>query len=144
MYSFLRHSALAVALAASTIAPAAAEEVTYPVLVTAAEAEGPIFDHADAVSGERNGYDFQWFEMLKSGDDSTAGVYAAGASNSDIEAYPHDEFMYFLDGGVTLTSADGTVTEVEAGDGVVIPMGWKGNWTTSGYRKFYVIYGDTE
>jgi uncharacterized cupin superfamily protein len=49
--------------------------------------------------------------------------------------------MYFLEGGVTLTSADGTVITVKAGDGVTIPKGWKGNWTTAGYRKFYVTFG---
>ncbi|PEQ13104.1 hypothetical protein B2G71_08515 [Novosphingobium sp. PC22D] len=134
----------ALLLAACLAGPAVAGEATHPVLVTSEQAEGPIFDNPDAKAGERHGVAFKWFEMLKSADKSSAGVYAAEASNSDIEAYPHDEFMYFLDGSVTLTSADGTVTRVNAGDGVTIPKGWKGNWTTGGYRKFYVIYGGSQ
>jgi uncharacterized cupin superfamily protein len=136
---------LAVALVASLPAlvvsvPASAEGLQ-PVLIDVGQADGSIFESPKAVLRDRTGTATKWVEMLKSADGSSAGIYAATASNTDIEAYPHDEFMYFLEGGVTLTSADGSVTQVKAGDGVVIPLGWKGNWTTSGYRKFYVTYG---
>lgn len=133
--------ALLAALPAVLVANPALAEAGPPVLVTAEEAKGSIFDSPKAVIRERNGGETKWLEMLRSEDGSSAGIYAAEASNTDIEAYPHDEFMYFLEGGVTLTSADGSVVEVEAGDGVTIAKGWKGNWTTSGYRKFYVTYG---
>ena len=68
------------------------------------------------------------------------GLYEAGPSEQDIAAYEEDEFMYFLAGGVTLTSADGTVLEVKTGEGVAMPRGWKGHWSTKGYRKYYVTY----
>jgi len=48
--------------------------------------------------------------------------------------------MHFLEGGVTLTSSDGTVTRIDAGDSVVIPADWTGIWDTDGYTKIYVIY----
>jgi uncharacterized cupin superfamily protein len=48
--------------------------------------------------------------------------------------------MYFIEGGVKLTSADGTVLEVKAGEGAAIPKGWKGHWSTQGYKKYYVTY----
>jgi uncharacterized cupin superfamily protein len=48
--------------------------------------------------------------------------------------------MYFLEGGVTLTSSDGTVTEVKTGEAVTIPKEWTGIWDTNGYRKIWVIY----
>jgi uncharacterized cupin superfamily protein len=51
--------------------------------------------------------------------------------------------MYFLEGGVTLVSIDGTVTEIEAGEAVTIPKEWTGTWTTQGYRKIWVFYSDT-
>jgi len=39
-------------------------------------------------------------------------MYKSGKTRSEIdEPYGVDEFMYFLEGGVTLTSSDGTVTE---------------------------------
>jgi len=72
------------------------------------------------------------------------GIYEATASREEIESYGEDEFMYFIKGGVTLTSADGTVTEVKPGDGVTIPKGWKGVWDTKGYTKYYVTYETAE
>lgn len=69
------------------------------------------------------------------------GVYQTGRNRfTSSDPYPHDEFMYFLQGGVTLSSTDGTVTEVKAGDGVLLPKGWTGVWDSQGYRKIYVIY----
>ena len=50
--------------------------------------------------------------------------------------------MFFLEGSVTLTSSDGTVTEIGAGEGVTIPKEWTGIWETDGYRKIWVIYSE--
>ena len=73
-----------------------------------------------------------------------AGVYqVAGPHRFDVmEDYGVDEFMYFLEGGVTLISTDGTRTEVGAGEAVVIPKGWRGTWESAGYKKIYVIRSD--
>ncbi len=72
-----------------------------------------------------------------------SGAYAVAGPNHDSftgTGYPVNEFMVFLSGGVTLTSADGTVLEVKAGDAVSIPKGWLGRWDSAGYQKFYVVY----
>ncbi len=112
-----------------------------PVRISAEEAKGAIFSSPKAVISRRGAADTKWVEMLRSKDETmSAGIYEATASRSEIASYGEDEFMYFLKGGVTLTSADGTVTEVEAGDAVTIPKGWKGVWDTKGYTKFYVTY----
>ena len=122
---------------------AACAQAPNPVVVTAEQAKGSIFSSPKAVTRKRdNGGQTQWFEMLKSADKSSAGIFAATASDINFEAYPHDEFMYFLEGGVTLTSADGSVVTVKTGDGLVIAKGWKGKWKTDGYRKFYVTYNE--
>jgi uncharacterized cupin superfamily protein len=42
-----------------------------------------------------------------------------------------------------LTSADGTVLIASTGEGVAIPNGWKGHWSTKGYKKYYVTYSDS-
>ena len=112
-----------------------------PVKLTAAEALGPVFKRRSAV--HENGADGPTVDvsLLKSRDGRfEAGVYSAGPSDTASESYEEDEFMYFLEGGVTLTSADGTVLEVKAGEGAAIPRGWKGRWTTRGYKKYYVTY----
>ena len=112
-----------------------------PVKITAAEAAGPIFSNKAAV--KENGEDGPSTDVLlhRSKDGKVEmGVFEAGPSDYDVKSYEVDEFMFFLDGGVTLTSADGTVLEVRAGEGVAMPKGWKGHWSTKGYKKYYVTY----
>jgi uncharacterized cupin superfamily protein len=112
-----------------------------PVKVTAAEAGGPVFSRKDAV--KENGPDGPTTDvtMMKSADQKmTAGLYKAGPSDVAINSYPEDEFCYFLSGSVKLTSSDGTVVALKAGEAVAIPKGWKGRWTTPGYTKYYVVY----
>ena len=58
------------------------------------------------------------------------------------EPYGVDEFMYFLEGSVTLTSSDGTVQVINAGEGVTIGADWTGVWETDGYTKIWVIYSE--
>lgn len=114
---------------------------TKPVKVTAAEAAGPVFAGKTAV--KENGADGPATDvlLLRSKDRKVEmGLYEAGPSEQDIDSYEDDEFMFFIDGGVTLTSADGAVLEVHAGEGVAMPKGWKGHWSTKGYKKYYVIY----
>ena len=50
--------------------------------------------------------------------------------------------MFFLEGSVTLTSADGVVTTINAGEAVTIPKEWMGRSETEGYRKIWVIYSE--
>jgi uncharacterized cupin superfamily protein len=133
-------SLLAISVA-SADAPKPAAHVLKPVRITAADAAGPVFQSKSAV--HENGADGPATDvsLLKSRDGRMeAGLYSAGPSDQPIESYEVDEFMYFLEGGVTLTSADGSVLEVHAGEGVAIPKGWKGRWTTKGYHKYYVTY----
>jgi uncharacterized cupin superfamily protein len=112
-----------------------------PVKVAAADATGHIFSGPTVV--KENGPDGPTKDvlLLRSKDKRLEmGLYDAGPSEQDISSYPDDEFMYFLSGGVTLTSADGTVLSVKAGEGVAMPRGWKGHWSTKGYKKYYVTY----
>ena len=81
--------------------------------------------------------------LLASDGKFASGMYQSGKTRSEInEPYGVDEFMFFLEGGVTLTSSDGTVTEIGPGEGVTIPKEWTGIWDTDGYRKVWVIYSE--
>ena len=42
--------------------------------------------------------------------------------------------------GIGSRSRGGLDFDSLEGDALVIPKGWKGNWTTSGYQKFFVDY----
>lgn len=79
--------------------------------------------------------------MFKSSDEKfSSGVFSSTAGYAEFDSYRVDEFCYIVSGEATLTSADGTVTKLKAGDAITIPKGWKGKWVTSGYTKFFVSY----
>ncbi len=81
--------------------------------------------------------------LLSSDKKFASGMYKSGKTRAEItKPYGVDDFMYFLEGGVTLTSSDGTVTTIEAGEGVTIPKEWTGIWDTDGYTKIWVIYSE--
>lgn len=121
-----------------TAGPGLAAEAVHPAVITAAEAKGPVFARPGVVAkdGTRDAI------MLMTGDRRfESGMYAAGPGRAEWKAttYGVDEFMLFVSGGVTLTSADGHVTVLGPGDAVTIPAEWRGTWDTGGYTKYYVI-----
>jgi len=133
----LGHFALGSALALA--------EVAHPAKLSAQALTGSGFTHPDTIVTETPTGDILDFTSLKSSDGKFAsGMYAAGAQRFEItEPYGVDEFMFFLEGSVTLTSSDGTVTIVNAGEAVTIPKEFTGVWESDGYRKIWVIYSPT-
>jgi uncharacterized cupin superfamily protein len=69
-----------------------------------------------------------------------SGLFVSTAGHAEYDSYPADEFIYIIEGEATLTSVDGSVLKIKKGDALIIPKGWKGNWVTSGYKKFFVDY----
>jgi uncharacterized cupin superfamily protein len=81
--------------------------------------------------------------LLSSDKKFASGMYRSGKVRSEIkEPYGVDEFMYFIEGGVTLTSSDGSQQVISAGEAVTIPKEWTGIWETEGYTKIWVIYSE--
>jgi len=118
---------------------AAADLLTKPLKIPD-QAAGPVFEEPSVKHDNSHGASSN-AELLISRDRKfTAGLFEAGKGDFSFDAYPGDEFCYFLSGSVKLTSADGTFIKLKASDAVVIPKGWKGRWTTSGYSKYYVVY----
>lgn len=129
-------------LVAGMALQAAHHETVMPAKIDSSVMSGAIFERDDVVRTERNGNITLDVTSLKSSDGRFAsGMYRAGSSRFEVtEPYGVDEFMYFIEGGVTLTSSDGTVQHIEAGDAVTIPKEWTGTWDTDGYTKIWVIY----
>ena len=114
-----------------------------PSKLSAKDIAGATFKHKDAQKYKVEGRGVIDFTSLVSNDKKFAtGMYKAGASQENFldEVYGVDEFMYFITGSVTLTSEDGTVQVINAGEAVSIPADWKGTWDTEGYTKIWVIY----
>lgn len=120
------------------------EAVVHPAKISVDDTRGAIFDRPDMVEQERNGNTTQDVTTFLSSDKKFAsGMYKSGKSRLEItEPYGVDEFMYFIEGGVTLTSSDGTVTVINAGEAVTIAKEWTGTWDTDGYTKIWVIYSE--
>ena len=120
-------------------------EVTHPAKLSAEALTGAGFTNPDTIVTETPTGDILDLTSLKSSDGKFAsGIYAAGAQRFEItEPYGVDEFMFFLEGSVTLTSSDGRVTVINAGEAVTIPKEFTGVWESDGYRKIWVIYSAT-
>ncbi len=134
---------LLVALAGNSGVLALDEDaVVKPQIMTKADIAGEVFSRSDMSKTERpGGATYDVTSLLSSDEKFAAGMYRAGASRVEIdEPYGVDEFMYFLEGSVTLTSSDGSVQVINAGDAVTIPKEWTGVWETGGYTKIWVIY----
>ena len=125
------------------ISPAIAGDVAHPVKLSKAQIAGAIFEdyEPEIITHEGGNVTHDVEVFLSSNKLFDTGMYRSGKVRSEsTEPYGVNEYMHFLEGGVTLTSSDGTVTEIVAGDSVVIPKEWTGIWDTDGYLKIYVIY----
>jgi uncharacterized cupin superfamily protein len=121
-----------------------AADVVLPSKISAEAMTGAIFERPDMLEVTRNGNTTQDVTTLLSSDKKFAsGMYKSGKVRFEtIEPYGVDEFMYFITGSITLTSADGSSQVINAGEAVTIPKEWTGVWDTEGYTKIWVIYSE--
>ncbi|MEZ2132555.1 MULTISPECIES: cupin domain-containing protein [unclassified Sinorhizobium] len=126
-----------------TAVAAHAETVT-PLKISRPDIAGEIFQRKDADQEIRDGNSYTDVVTYTSKDSTfQTGFYKSGPFHEEIKApdgYPDDEFLYFISGSVTLTSSDGSVVVVNAGEAVTLPKGWTGTFDTQGYTKMYVIH----
>ncbi len=121
-----------------------ADGMRHPAKISKGDTAGKIFERPDMTETDHGGnVTLDVTTLLSSDKKFASGMYRSGKVRSEIdEPYGVDEFMFFLEGGVTLTSSDGTVTEIGASEGVTIPKEWIGVWDTDGYTKIWVIYSE--
>ena len=120
-------------------------ETVHPAKLSSADLTGKAFENTNTIVTETTTGNILDITSLKSSDGKFAsGMYKAGKSRFEItEPYGVDEFMFFLEGSVTLTSDDGSQMTVNAGEAITIPKEWTGLWETEGYRKIWVIYSES-
>ena len=141
-----------VAIAALTTAAALAvavqsgaeDSAVFPAKISKEDISGKIFERPDMIKTTRGDNTTLDVTTLLSSDKKFAsGMYKSGKVRFEVtEPYGVDEFMYFLEGSVTLTSSDGTAQVINAGEAVTIPREWTGVWDTEGYSKIWVIYSE--
>lgn len=121
------------------------EKTVTPAKISKVDLAGKIFERPDMIETAHDGGNttLDVTTLLSSDKKFASGMYRSGKSYFEIaEPYGVDEFMYFLEGGVTLTSSDGSVQQINAGEAVTIPKEWTGIWDTDGYTKIWVIYSE--
>lgn len=115
----------------------------HPRKISAADVAGAIFQRPNTTAMKKNGSTFTDNITLMTKDRKfETGMYRSGPVHIDSTKHDYgvDEFMYFTKGSVTLTSVDGDVEIIRAGEAVTIPHDWRGTFDSKGYTKFYAIY----
>ena len=128
-------------------AMAQSDKTVTPAKISKTDLSGKIFERPGMVERTHaDGHVTQTVTTLVSGDQNlSSGMYKSGRIRIDVtEPYGVDEFMYFIEGGVTLTSSDGTELVINAGEAVTVPKEWTGVFETDGYVKIWVVHSPRE
>jgi len=143
-----RNALAALVMTWVTATAVAQAETIKPIKDTKPDIAGAIFQRKDAVHANNNGNVTTDVVTFTSSDTAfQTGVYKSGPDHETVkgpQGYPYNEFMYFISGGVRLTSSDGSVMTVGAGEAVTLPRGWTGQFDTEGYSKLYVDYNPAD
>ncbi len=92
---------------------------------------------AELIGRPPMGLDHLYFERKTPG--IRAGLWRADAYTEFYEEYPCDEFMYIIEGSVTLENDDFSET-YSKGDAFLVPKGFRGFWRqTEPMLKYYVM-----
>lgn len=130
-----------------TLASAVAGSVTAAepppiVKMSRADSAGELFKTHEPVvenQGEQTTWDVEaWISPER---DFDMGIWRTTAMHQEFtDPWPYNEYIQLTEGSLTITTSDGTVTELAAGDSAMIPKGWTGTWDTPGLTKIYVIH----
>lgn len=98
-----------------------------------------LLETADLIEGQPIGLDHAYIEDAERG--LRSGIWRSGPYTESYESYPVDEFMYVLEGSVTLESETASET-FRKGDAFLLPKGFKGTWRqTEPMLKYYMMVG---
>lgn len=102
-----------------------------------ASAEDVALETAKLIEGKPMGRDHTYFE--RETPSFRSGIWRSSPYTEFYETYPCDEFMYVLEGSVTLENDEFSET-YSKGDAFLVPKGFRGYWKQAEpMLKFYVI-----
>lgn len=143
-YMVYRYALAVLVLSCIATATVAHAETVKPIKSSKHDIAGAIFQRNDSVHEDKDGNATTDVVTFSSSDTAfQTGVYKSGPTHEEIkgpQGFPYNEFLYFISGRVRLTSSDGSVMNVNAGEAVTLPKGWIGTFDTQGYTKLYVTY----
>ena len=88
-----------------------------------------------------NGLKTKEVQTFNNSDESfSMGIWESTQANIPSD-WPYDEFMYVIEGQILMTDQDGNTYEINPGEGIIVPTGWKGNFSVAeGVSKIWAIY----
>lgn len=132
-------SSLTVLFAAVSMQTQAAPEVLpmYPEAMKKAALELiPPFPEEVILKGKQK----NWMKILHQGEVVVALYESTPALIEIKEPFTYDEYVYVLEGEVTLTHIDGTAQTFKKGDNFLVPKGFLGTWDMPRhYRELIVV-----
>ena len=100
-------------------------------------------DYSELVAGEpvQNGHIYH--EIEDKG--YLAGVWDCTAFTETMQPYSVDEYMYFLQGNLTMVLPSGDEIDIKPGDAFIIPKGFECQWKQTGFvhKIFMILDGPT-
>ncbi len=143
--TFITITVLAVTIGlAISVQSGAHESSVIPAKISKDELAGKIFERPDMEEATEDGNTTQDVTSFMSSDAKFGtGVYKTGKVKWEVtEPWGVDEFIYLLEGSMTLTSSDGTVQVINTGEAVTIAKEWTGIVDTEGFTQIWVIYSE--
>ena len=121
------------------------EKSAAPAKISKAELAGKLFERPDMEKATEDGNTTLDVTNFMSSDEKFgSGMYKSGKVRDVItEPWGVDEFIYILEGSITLTSTDGTVQVINAGEAVTMPKEWTGILDTEGFTQIWVSYDES-
>ncbi len=112
------------------------------VIVKAAEISGAELAPAGHRPGADRGDPQLGIQMLAPEAAGKLGIWECTPGGWPVVDRPDSEFSYIISGKARLVdAATGAVTEIGAGDLVILPKGWNGRWDVSEtVRKIFAVY----
>ena len=88
-----------------------------------------------------NGLKTKEEQTFNNADESfSMGIWESTQANIPSD-WPYDEFMYVIQGQILMTDEHGNTYEINPGEGIIVPTGWKGNFSVpEGVSKIWAIY----
>ena len=72
------------------------------------------------------------------GEELSVYILSSETALNEINDFPIDEFVYYLDGRADITTEKGAFLQFWAGDYLFVPKGFSGNWTNNGGPKYHL------
>ena len=129
---------------AVSVQSGAQESELVPAMISKDEFAGKIFDRPDTKKQTNGGNTtLSTTSFTNSDKNFSTGVWRTGKLQFEqTEPWGVDEFLYIIDGSLTVTSSDGTVQVINAGDAITIPKEWTGRWDTEGFTQIWAVYSE--